>query len=104
PGRVRLGHADPVDGVDHLPLQIADVDDVEVDQPDSADPGGGQIEGGGGAEATGADEEHPGVEELALSLLADLGDQQMAAVPLFLLRAQGAGDDEGMVVRLPGAE
>ena len=82
-----LEHPDPVLGVQDLALQVAPVDGVEIDEPDRADAGRREVERGGTAEAAGADEQHAGVEQLALALGADLGDEQMAAVALLLLRA-----------------
>ena len=63
-----------------LPLQVRLVDDVGVDDPELADPRGGEVERGGRAETAGADQEDLRVEQLLLALLADLGDQQVARV------------------------
>ena len=41
-----LGLADVRGGVEHLPLQIRDVDGVAVHEPDGADAGRGQVERG----------------------------------------------------------
>ena len=48
-GGVDLEHADGGLRVDDLALQVGFVDDVEVDQADGADAGGGEIEGKRGA-------------------------------------------------------
>jgi hypothetical protein len=44
--RLHLGLADVRRGVEHLALKIGQIHDVGVHQPDSADPGCGQIERG----------------------------------------------------------
>ena len=67
-------------GVDDLALQIRFVDDVEVDEAEGAYPGGGEVEGEGGAEASGADGEDPGGLELLLAFHADLGEEEVAGV------------------------
>ena len=78
--RLGLRLAEPLGRVDDLALQVGRVDDVVVDDAERPDAGGGQVERGGGAEAARADQQHARVEELDLALLADLGDQQVAAV------------------------
>ena len=85
-GRVDLLLADPGRVVDHLALEVGQVDGVEVDDADRADAGRGQVEGSRRAEPAGADHEHLRVEQLRLSLGPDLGDQQVTAVALLLLR------------------
>jgi hypothetical protein len=56
-GGVELLAANVLGGVDDLALQVAGVDDVEVDQAERADAGGGEIERQRRAEAAGADAE-----------------------------------------------
>jgi hypothetical protein len=75
--------------VDHLALQVRIVDDVGVDDPKRADSCGGEIECRGGTEPASPDQEDLGIEELALSLLTNLRDQQVAAIPPALIRGQG---------------
>ena len=74
--------------MDDLALQVRLVDDVGVDDPESADARRGEVEGRGRAEATGPDEEHARVQEALLALLADLGDQEVAAVAGALLASR----------------
>ena len=74
-------------GVDHLALQVREVDVVVVDDPERADAGRGQVERGRRAEPAGAEQQHLRVEQLLLALDADLGDQQVARVALALLGA-----------------
>src|SRR3990167_2502777 len=61
---------------------------VEVDDPDCADAGEGQVESDGRAEAAGADDEHLRVDDLALTDAADLGHDDVARVARHLLRRQ----------------
>ncbi|MCD6059622.1 MAG: hypothetical protein K0Q89_3152 [Thermomicrobiales bacterium] len=89
PSGFDLRHADALSGVDHLSLQIRIVDDVGVDDPKRADSSGGEIECRRGPKPARPDQEDLGVEELALSLLTNLRDQQVAAIPPALIRGQG---------------
>ena len=52
------------------------------------DAGRGQVERGRRAEAAGAEQQHLGVEQLRLALVADLGQQQVALVAVALVRGQ----------------
>ena len=84
-----LALPDPVGRVDDLALEVADVDDVEVDDADGPDAGRGEVERGRRPEPAGADQERLRAEELRLAGRADLGDQQVAAVALLLLGGRG---------------
>ena len=66
--------------MDDLALQVGCVDDVEVDEAEGADSGGGEIEGERGAEAAGADAEDLRGFELLLAFHADLGQDEVAGV------------------------
>ena len=78
--------------MEDLALQVRRVDDVHVDDAERADAGGGEVERGRRAEPAGAEQEHLRVEQLLLALLADLGEQQVAAVAVALLgRERRAG-------------
>ena len=104
PRRLDLALPDPVGRVDDLALEVADVDDVEVDDADRPDARGGEVERGRRAEAAGADEQRLRAEQLRLAGRADLGDEQVAAVALLLL---GGQDDRRLEVEpgaLPGLE
>ncbi len=87
-GGVDLEHSDGVRGVDDLALQIRFVDDVEVDEAERADAGGGEVEGEGGAEAAGADAEDARGLELLLAFHADLGQDEVARVACDLFVGQ----------------
>ena len=85
-----FGHADPLGVVDHLALEVRQVDLVVVDDPERADAGGRQVQRRRRAEAAGAQQQHLGVEQLLLALDADLGDQQVAGVAVALFGGQRA--------------
>ena len=79
-GGVELRAADVFGGVDDLALQVAGVDDVEVDQAEGADAGRGEVEGERRTEPAGADAEDFGGLELLLALHADFGQDEVARV------------------------
>src|SRR3546814_8649694 len=70
---------------DLLTLQVGEVHGVVVDDTEGADAGGSQIEQQRRAEAAGADHQHPGVQQLFLTFLADLGKHQVTRVAVDLL-------------------
>ena len=74
--------------VEDLPLKIRDVDDVAVHQRERPHAGRREIERGGRAEATGADQQDLQAQELPLALVADLGQKEVAAVTLDLVGRQ----------------
>ena len=71
--------------MEHLPLEIRDVDHIGVHQADRADARGGQIERRRRPQPAGADEQDSGSQELALPLLAHLAQQEVPAVALDLI-------------------
>ena len=79
-GRVQFGPADVGGAVQDLPLQIAEIDDVEIDEAEPADAGCGEVEAQRRAEAAGADEQHAGRFEPLLAVDADLRHDQVPAV------------------------
>ena len=89
--RVDLGDADALGVVDHLALQVGEVDHVVVDDPERAHASRREVQRGRRAESAGAEQEHLGVEQLPLALGADLGDQQVAGVAVALLGVERAG-------------
>jgi hypothetical protein len=66
--------------VNDLPLQVAEVDDVEVDDADAADAGRGEIHRRRRAEAAGADAQHAARLQAPLPVHADLRHDQVPAV------------------------
>ena len=82
--RRQLRTADVRRAVKNLALQVAEIHDVEVDDAERADAGSREIQRGGRSQPARADAQHPGGLQLALPLHADLGHDQMPAVPLDL--------------------
>ena len=60
--------------------RLLSVDDVEVDEAERADAGGGEVERERRAEAAGADAEDLGGLELLLAFHADFGQDEVARV------------------------
>src|SRR5712671_6619403 len=90
--------------MEYLPLEVRQIDDVEVDDPDRADAGGRQIESRRAAETAGADEQRLRAEKTRLARRTDLRDEQVAAVALLLLGAKDDGRLPRQAGRLPGLE
>ena len=83
--RRQLGAADVVGRVQQLPLQVAVVDDVEVDDADAAHARRRQIHRGRRPQSARADAQHAARLDPALPVHADLRHDQVAAVALDLL-------------------
>ena len=76
----------------NLPLQVREVDTVEIDQSDSADTGCCQIQRDRGSETASAHEQDTRRFQAALAHLAHLRQQNVAAVAqLFLAAKLGSG-------------
>ena len=67
--------------VQDLALQVAQVHRVEIHDPQRSDPRRRQIQGHRRPEPPGADEQHLAAEQAPLPGAADLGEDQVAAVP-----------------------
>ncbi len=91
PGRLDLGPAHVRNPVDHLALQIAQVDGVVVDDSQGSHPRGGKVEEGRRAQAAGPDDQDLGVLEPALAQRADFGNDEVAGIPLDLFGSQCVG-------------
>ena len=91
PRAVDLERPDPFGGMHDLALQIGQIDPVVVDDADRPDTGGGEIEQHRRAEPAGADDEHARLQQLFLSLFADLFEDQVAGISLKLLFAEFHG-------------
>jgi hypothetical protein len=73
--------------VDDLPLEVAEIDNVEVDDPDPPDAGGGEVHRGRRTKAARPDTQHAPGLQAALPLDADLRHDQVPAVALdFVVR------------------
>ncbi len=94
-GGIDLIAADILGEVDHLALEVGEIDDVEIDQADFADAGGGQIEPERRAQAAGADQQHLRGLELLLAFDADLGDDEVARVAEDLVLRERDGRRRG---------
>ena len=88
---VDLGAADVRVAVEQLAVQVRLVDDVEVDQAQATDAGGGEVHPERRTETAGADHQHLGGLELQLPLGTDLGHDEVPAVAEDLLRTQLLG-------------
>src|SRR5258708_13008999 len=66
--------------MEDLTLQVALVDDVEVENPNRANPSSGKVDTRRRTQTAGADEQHLGVEELDLSRLTNFRKERVAAV------------------------
>ena len=73
---------------EHLAVEVALVDDVEIDQAERAHPGGSEVERGRRAQAPCAHQEHARGFQLALPLDPHIGQDQVARIPQDLLVRQ----------------
>ncbi len=88
----------------HLPLQVRLVDHIKVHDAERAHAGGREIERCRGAQSPGADQQHARGLELALSLDAHVGEDQVARVAQDLLvRQLGQLVRHGRPPRVPPA-
>ncbi len=86
-----LGRPTSADAVDHLALEVAQIDRVVVDDTQRAHARRGQVEQRGGTEPAGADHKDPGILQAALTDDPDFRNDQVPGVTLHLLRAQAFG-------------
>ena len=86
--RLHLVDADVADAEQHLALEVAGADDVDVREPDRAHAGSGQIQADRAAEPAGADAQHLRVQQLLLTLHPHLGQDQVALVAVDLVAAE----------------
>ena len=77
--------------VQDLALQVAEIDDVEVHEAESADAGGGEVQSQRRAETAGTDQQHPAGLEAFLSLHADFRHDEVAAVAFGFVGAEAGG-------------
>ena len=85
---VELRAADVGRAVEDLPLQVAEIHDIEVDDAERADAGGGQVHRHRRTQAAGADAQHLGRFQLALTVHADFRHDEVPAVALDLVVGQ----------------
>ena len=84
-GGIDLGPADVGGAVDDLPVEVAQVDGVVVDDAERADPRAGEVEGRRGTEAARPDAQDAGGPQALLAIGPDAGDGDLPVV------APGAG-------------
>ncbi len=77
--------------MDDLPLKIAEVDGILVDEPDRPDPGRGEVHHRGRSEPAGADAKDPRSLQSALPVEADVRQREMPAVTHQLVAGQFHG-------------
>ncbi len=90
-GALCLGPADIGLTVDDLPLQVRFVDHVELDDPDGADAGRGQVQQCRRSQPAGSDDQHFGILETLLAVHPRGPDDQVTAVPGNLVPGQFGG-------------
>jgi hypothetical protein len=69
-------------------LQVAAIDDVEVDDADGPDAGGREIQCGGRTESSGTDQQHARCAKLRLAFETDVWEGEVPRVPEQLLVGQ----------------
>ena len=87
-GGCRLGAPHVGHTVHDLALEVGEVDDVVVDHADRPDPGRREVEQGRRTEPAGADDENPRGAQPALTVAAEIGEQQVPGIPRALVRGQ----------------
>jgi len=86
--RIDLDRADRIAAVEDLALQVGEVDGVGIGQRQPADARRGQVERRRAAEPARTDDQRARGAQLLLPLDADLGEQDVPAVPEELLVVQ----------------
>ena len=76
-GRFRFGTADVFRAVNDLALKIREIDGVEINDPDLADAGGGQVHGDRRAESARTDAEDAGGANFLLARHPDFGQDEV---------------------------
>ena len=87
-GHLQLRPPDVAAAVEHLALEVREIDHVGVDEAEGPDARRGQVQRRRAAEPAHADDDDARRQQLRLSLGPDLGQVQVAAVALELLRTQ----------------
>src|SRR5690606_32787293 len=94
PGALDLGLPEARRLVHDLALKVRKLDDVVIDNAQCPDPGRREIEQQRRAEPARPDHQHPARQQLLLSLLADLVEDDVPGVAVELLVVQGQGNTE----------
>ena len=93
-GALHLRRADVRRGVDYLPLQVRQRDDVVIDDAQRADAGGSKIKQHRRAEAPGANDQNARAAKRRLTRTADLAQNDVARVTFKLVITQHAANIE----------
>jgi len=72
--------------VQNLALQVAQIDLVVIDDHQSSNSGGGEVERSGGAKATRTDEQNRAIKEPLLGFGTKAGQREMAGIAKLLIR------------------
>jgi len=81
--RLELRTPDVGRAVENLPVQVRDVDAIEVDQTDASDPRRREIQRGRTAETSGADDQDRGLCQFFLAFGSYLGELDLAGVAIY---------------------
>ncbi len=81
----------------NLALQICQIDNIEIDNAESSDAGGGEIKRERRSQAAGTDAKHSRLLQLELTLRADLRQQEVTRVTQNLGIAEAGERDVGRV-------
>ena len=87
--RIELRATDIASTVEELPLQVGDIDHVEVDDADGADAGRSEVQSGWRAESASADDKHACRFEAPLAGEPDAWKRKVAAIAEQFLRSEG---------------
>ena len=85
--------------IQNLPLKIAQFDLIGINDAQATDSGGGQVQQGWRAQATGADHQHARPSQFPLTVKSDLGQNQMPSVAQLLFDTERAGRVRGLMQR-----
>ncbi|MBV6491081.1 MAG: hypothetical protein CNCCGFBP_01613 [Fimbriimonadaceae bacterium] len=87
-GRFEFGSSHIRFAMNHLPLQVREINDVEIHDAEAADPRCGEIQRGWRAQPPSPDEQHTCALELALPRKPDFRQNQMARVAQDFVRGK----------------
>jgi hypothetical protein len=74
--------------MEDLPLEVREIDGIEIDKPNGADAGGREIESHGRAQSSRSDQKHSRCLERALPVLPHLRQENVAAIANELFASQ----------------
>ena len=92
-GAEQFGQTNHRFGVEDLALEVGKGDGVGVCEAQCADSGGGEVEGGSAAEASHTHDQHLGFEKACLTVVADLGQGNLAQVAFAVAFSEFHGNE-----------